>query len=284
MHKAGCRPACQLVLRREGWCRRVRRLVCWTRCEAQSAFKHAILNGYIIRFATMTASKIPTKRAVLLDGFAGRGRYPDGSPASGEHMLLAAQKAKNSARVEVVLVEQEPKDFEQLAVVTGEYRARGVAAEALPGDVQDHLDAVLRQATDVPLFMFLDPCGANLPDATLRSALAGSRRNRWPPTEALLNISADLTRRAAGVVNKELHDHRVVDRMNTMCGGQWWQQVALDAHTQSTEGTWETAAEAVVREYARRLGEATHMDPVVVSALMKFLCDTMSRCASGCIE
>jgi len=227
-------------------------------------FKHAILNSYIIRFAIMTASKIPGKRAVLLDGFAGRGRYPDRTPASGEHLLMAASKARNSAQVEVVLVEQEPKDFAELAALTDEYRARGVAAEALPGDVADHLPAVLEAAEGVPLFLFLDPCGANLPFQVLQKALAGARRKAWPRTEALLNISADLTRRAAGVINKRQLDHKVVALMDRMCGGAWWQQVALRAHATSPDGSFETAAEAVVVEYARRLAMAARMKPVVV--------------------
>lgn len=232
--------------------------------RAQSVFKHAILDSYIIRFAIMTVSKLQNKRVVLVDGFAGRGRYPDRKPASGEHLLIAAQKSKNSAQVEVVLVEKEHKDFEQLANVTAEYQARGVIAEALPGDVQNHLHAVLRRAAGVPLFLFLDPCGANLPAIVMKNILAGSRRSLWPRTEALLNISADLTRRAAGAVRKELHDHGAIARMNTMCGGDWWQQIALDAHATSRDGTWETAAESVVNEYARRLGQAAHMIPVVV--------------------
>ncbi|MGW1680913.1 three-Cys-motif partner protein TcmP [Saccharopolyspora sp. NPDC002376] len=232
--------------------------------KTQSVFKHAILNNYFIRFVTMTARWVPTKRVVLLDGFAGRGRYPDGKPASGEHMLLAAMKAKNSAHVEVVLVEQSEEDFQHLSRVTTEYQKHGVTATVFHGDVEDHLDAVVRQANGVPLFLFLDPCGANVPYEVLERVLVTTRRPRRPATEALLNISADLTRRAAGVVNKGQRDHKVIERLNVMCGGDWWQRVALDAHAASPDGTWETAAEAVVGEYARRLGEASRMNAVVV--------------------
>lgn len=232
--------------------------------QTQSLFKHAILDSYIIRFAIMPASKIPSKRALLLDGFAGRGRYPDGTPASGEHMLLAAQRAKNSARVEVILIEQDRTDYDHLVRVTDEYRQRGVDVKTHCGDVQDHLPDVCQQAANASLFLFLDPCGANIPFVALQSALTGHRRKKWPPTEALLNISADLTRRAAGVVNKGIRDHKVVDRMSTMCGGDWWERAALDAYATSCDGTWETAAEAVVTKYAQKLGIAAQMTPVVV--------------------
>jgi three-Cys-motif partner protein len=232
--------------------------------RSQSVFKHAILNSYFIPFVTMTTKWVESKRVVLLDGFAGRGRYPNGKPASGEHMLLAALKAKNVARVEVVLVEQERSDYEQLAQVTEEYRRKGVTAAAFHGDVSDHLEGVVHQARGVPLFLFLDPCGANVPYQTVERALAAERKARRPATEALLNISADLTRRAAGAANKGLHDHPAIAKLNTMCGGTWWQTVALDAHSTSIDGTWETAAEAVVSEYAHRIEQVAGMKSVVV--------------------
>lgn len=37
----------------------------------QSVHKHAILEQYVVRIATMTASKLTPKRSVLFDGFAG---------------------------------------------------------------------------------------------------------------------------------------------------------------------------------------------------------------------
>ncbi len=231
--------------------------------KPQSVFKHEILNQYILPFATMTGARSEGKRAVLLDGFAGRGRYPGGKAASGEHMLLAAQKSKNNVAVEVVLVEQKRSDFEVLDSVTREYVGRGVSAVALHGDVQDHIESVVGQARDAPLFLFLDPCGANLPFDVLREVLGTHRLDVWPPTEALLNISADLTRRAAGCVNKRV-SNPAIEKLDVVCGGSWWQQVALDAHRESTDDSWESAAEAVVAEYASRLGQQCSMDAVVV--------------------
>lgn len=237
--------------------------------RAQSVFKHAILNSYIIRFAVMTASKLRDRRAVIVDGFAGRGRYDDLTPASGEHMLIAAQKARKSTRVEVVLVEKNRSDFQRLASVADEYLQRGIAVTTLLGDVQDHLAAITRQASEASLFLFLDPCGANLPFLTLTKVLRHDRGRSWPRTEALLNISADLTRRAAGAINKGQHDHDAIPVMNHVCGGTWWQKTALQAHASSTSDDWESAAEAVVAEYALRLGHASRMTAVVAPVRRK---------------
>jgi three-Cys-motif partner protein len=220
-------------------------------------------------FAVMTASRIEGRRAVLVDGFAGRGRYDDETPASGEHLLIAAEKAKTSTRVEVVLVEKKRSDFKRLSGVADEYRQRGVIATTLHGDIQDHLDAIVDQAVGAPLFLFLDPCGANLPFLTLTKVLRHARGRRWPPTEALLNISADLTRRAAGAVNKGQHDHDAIPVMNKVCGGTWWQKTAMRAHAVSATDDWESAAEAVVAEYSAQLGRAARMTPVVAPVRRK---------------
>ncbi len=232
--------------------------------QAQSVFKHALLRGYALPFSVMTASKIPGRRAVLVDGYAGRGRYDDDTAASAELLLQAATHARSSTQVDVVLVERRRSDYRRLSEVAVEYRRTGLSVATFHGQVQDHLAEILARAESAPLFLFLDPCGAILPFADLHRLLRRARGTRWPPTEVLLNFSADFTRRAAGVINKDLRDHAAVPMMDAVCGGPWWRQVALDAHKTSQRGDWESAAEAVVTEYARRLGAATGMKHVVV--------------------
>ena len=224
----------------------------------QSVFKHAILDQYMIRYATMTASKLTPRRSVLVDGFAGRGRYDDGSPASGEYMMLAAQKSKHHTEIPIFLVEKNKRDFDVLNGVANEYRARGVRVDTRHGDFGTHLDEVLDLALGASLFMFLDPCGANLSWAQLEPVLT-TRRGKWPRTEALLNFSADLTRRAGGQVNKGQFDADGVRRLDLVCGDTWWRQIALDAFHASGDQDWETAANAVAIEYAQRLARVANM-------------------------
>jgi hypothetical protein len=52
--------------------------------------------------------------------------------------------------------------------------------------------------------------------------------------------------------------------MDRTCGGDWWRQVALDAHGSSPKGDYESAAFQVVGEYARRLGHDSGMQFVTV--------------------
>ncbi|MFC7502406.1 three-Cys-motif partner protein TcmP [Nocardioides sp. GCM10030258] len=224
--------------------------------KPQSVYKHGILEQYAIRFATMTASKLVPKRSVLFDGFAGRGRFDGGSAASAEHMMIGAQKVKNQTQIDIFLVEQNHADWEKLDGVADEYRARGIKIETRHGDCESYLDEVYRHAAGASLFMFLDPCGAVLPFTTLQPLLR--KRGRWPATEFLMNFNADLIRRAGGQYKKGLLELGGVAKADLVCGGVWWREVALRAHIQSGGKTWETAAEAVAVEYAKRLTDGTN--------------------------
>jgi hypothetical protein len=84
----------------------------------------------------------------------------------------------------------------------------------------------------------------------------------------LLNISADAIRRSAGLVYKHGADANTA-AVDTMCGGQWWREVAINAHKDSGRANWSVAADAVVEEYARRLGDAAHMGWVVAPVYRK---------------
>ena len=62
----------------------------WGQPGLPSVFKHDLLRRYLPRFAGKTGSV--AKGVVYLDGYAGRGRYQDGTPASAERILQIAEK------------------------------------------------------------------------------------------------------------------------------------------------------------------------------------------------
>lgn len=221
----------------------------------QSVYKHAILEQYVIRFATMTASRLDPKRSVLFDGFAGRGRFDTGEAGSAEHMMLAAQKVKATTQIDLLLVEKNRKDYQSLDAVADEYRSRGIRIDSYRGDCGDHIDDALRLAAGASLFVFLDPCGAVLPIDSIKGILR--TRGSWPRTEVLLNFNADLIRRAGGQVKKNLLDLGGVAKADAVCGGQWWRDVALQSHLASGGQDWESAAKDVAIKYAKRLTNGT---------------------------
>lgn len=232
--------------------------------HAQSVFKHEILRQYMPVFVAMLGSYSHRKRVVVLDGFAGRGRYPDGTPASAELILQAMESLKHSRQVLAFFVEKREKDNRALAAVIDEYVTRGVLAKALPGAVEEHLDTVVAAANGVPLFLFLDPCGAGLPFTRLAKVLVGPRRHVRPQTELLLNFSADLSRRAAGALNVGQVSHPIISLMDDTCGGTWWRDTARGALSKPMTRNFEPVAAAVAREYAQRLARAGSMLQVTV--------------------
>lgn len=232
--------------------------------HAQSVFKHEILRQYMQPFVSMVGSASKGRRLVVLDGFAGRGRYPDGKPGSAELILQAIESLGESRLVSAFFVEKEERNYEVLSAVVDEYVARGVLAKTLPDDVDSHLDTVVTAADGVPLFLFLDPCGASLPFDRFAGVLAGPRRPEHPRTELLLNFSAGLSRRAAGALNAGRFDDPIIPCMDVTCGGEWWRDSALDALRRSPTGNFEPVAAAVAEEYARRLAHAGAMMHVTV--------------------
>lgn len=233
--------------------------------HAQSVFKHEILRQYMVPFVAMLGSYSAGKRVVVLDGFAGRGRYSDGTPASAELILQAVESLRQFRQVSAFFVEKSGKDYRMLSAVVDEYVTRGLSARALPGAVDGHLDAVVVTAANgVPLFLFLDPCGAGLPFSQLAAVLTGPRRHVRPQTELLLNFSADLSRRAAGALKAGQVSHPIIVLMDKTCGGPWWRDTALAALSRPTTRSFEPVAAAVAQEYAQRLASAGSMMQVTV--------------------
>lgn len=229
--------------------------------KPQSIYKHGILEQYAIRYATMTASRLQPKRAVLFDGFAGRGRFDSGEAASAEHMMLAAQKVQASTQIDIFLVEKKKSDFSRLDEVAAEYRERGIRIETRNGDCEAFLAEAIGWADGASLFFFLDPCGAVIPFGNLAPLLR--LRPLWPRTEFLINFSADLIRRAGGQLKKDQLDLGGVAAADQVCGGTWWRDLALRTHLDSGAVAWESAAEAVATEYARRITNNTAYGSVV---------------------
>lgn len=229
----------------------------------QSFFKHRLLQHYTEPFSGMVGSTAADNRVVILDGYAGQGRFDDGQPGSAELIMQTAAGFKR-VQVEPVMVEKDRNHFEQLKKVVHEYAELGVKVSAQQGKLERHLEAVLAQASGVPLFMFLDPTGAGITFDRLVSVLNGPRAGARPATELLMNFSAEMTRRLGGQVVKDGGMLGNYPKMDGVCGGPWWRHMVREAVAQSPDSKFDLAAEHVANEYAKRLAEATGMLPVVV--------------------
>jgi three-Cys-motif partner protein len=216
-----------------------------------SVFKHDLLRRYLPRFAGKTGSR--AHGVVYLDGYAGRGRYQDGSPASAERILqIAENQGARGISYRLFLYELDQDSYAVLKPVVDEYVARGVQAEAANEEVISGLGDVTASAKDLPLFLFLDPCGLGLPFPVLADTLTGPRAAKWPPTEVLLNFSLDAVRRIAGHMTSATPNETTMVRLDEALGGIWWRDLVR-------HGVSDQAVNEIVTGFVELLGRATRM-------------------------
>lgn len=231
----------------------------WEEPNLPSVFKHALLDKYVPQFAGMTGSQSAEKRVVLLDGYAGRGRYSNGRPGSAERIMIMAQHqfATTGLAWTCFFVEQHEESAAVLDGVVAEYIADGVDTRAHHGDVADILDDVLTAADGLPLFLFLDPTGLGLPYEVLVRLLTETRRNVWPPTEVLLNFSLEAVRRIGGHVRSPHGNEATMHRLDLAVNGEWWRALF-------TTGVTDEAVAQVVARFTASLSGDTGMHIVSV--------------------
>lgn len=222
----------------------------WEDQALPSVLKHDLLRRYLPIFAGRTGSK--SNGVVYLDGYAGRGRYDNGTPGSAELILkIAEDQGSRGISYRLFFHETDSKSYAALKPVVDEYKARGVQAEASPHGVTSGLSKVLVAAQGLPLFLFLDPCGLGIPFSDLTRVLSGPRRDRWPPTEVLLNFSLDAVRRIAGHVHSDTSNEKTMERLDAALGGDWWRSIIRE------RGVTDDAVREIVGGFMNRLGKAT---------------------------
>lgn len=191
-----------------------------------SALKHALLSSYLDVFVGKTGKpgrSANGRRVVVVDGYAGPGRHGDGT--KGSPLIIADTAARLSATrfLDCVFVEKDRAHAARLEEVLAQY-APGLVQRVLQGEFAEYVDPIVRRAAGVPLFAFLDPFGVPLPHDRLLALLNrnGEGRSAWPPTEVLLNFSADGVRRIGGKLRSGADDEKTFGLLDGAFGGDWW--------------------------------------------------------------
>jgi hypothetical protein len=134
-----------------------------------------------------------------------------------------------------------------------EAEAGGVTAQAVHGEIDDHLDDALAFAEGIPLLLFLDPYGLMIPFESAKKPWERPRGRGSAATEVLINFNAGAVRRIGGQLISGSGPEATLDRMDDVCGGDWWRDTWRNAMPDK-----DAAEEAVVAEYARRLAAEGH--------------------------
>jgi three-Cys-motif partner protein len=229
----------------------------WDDKALPALLKHEILRSYVPKFIGMLTSTHP--KVVLLDGYAGMGRYLNGDTGSAIEILEIARDIAISQNkiVDVYLNEHDPKTLAHLKAEIVDFgHHSGLNVHVTEGDVATVLEEVAKAASRFPLFIFLDPCGLGIPFALLDRILGSLRpasRLTNVPTEILLNFSAEAVRRIGGLVKQPGPNQSALSRMDDTVGGSWWRSYYAEPF-----GKEEAEAE-VVKGYIERLARAAQM-------------------------
>jgi three-Cys-motif partner protein len=231
----------------------------WRKARLRGVLKHCIIRRYLPIFLSRTSTY--SKEAVYFDGYAGRGKYEDGSLGSSGLMMQFAinQKFSQGRDYTLLLYELDKESFDSLAQLAEQYRQRGLDVRADRKNVVAVLDEVVAAAANKPLFVFLDPCGVGVPfDAMVRLLNRNAPRHQ-PPTEVLLNFNHAAVRRIGGHLRSPSGNEATIRRMDDAVGGTWWHE--------AFEQTEKDVVRFVVDGFKERLAGATGMvvQSVVVS-------------------
>lgn len=210
----------------------------WERPQGAATFKHAVLDRYTPVFASKVGRSSPNHQVVILDGYAGRGWYEDGSPGSPALMVRTAETLARIRNVQCWFVEEDRQNYEDLRAGLADILTSGPPPCALHGTMSEHLPAVLAASEGIPMFVFIDPFGLGLPFAQLTEDVMGRGRRRsgisWsgPATEVLVNFVHAGIYRNAGMLSIDTENPTQlkaaavkVDDLDANLGGDWWQAI-----------------------------------------------------------
>lgn len=200
--------------------------------QGAAILKHEVLRRYLPVYAGKTGSRTSV---VFVDGYAGPGRYADGSPGSPEVMVQTARTLSELRTIHIhcVFVERDRELRERLQHLLVDL-LDDQDSDVLDGSIEDRLGQVVDGAAGKSLFLFLDPFGLAIPFDMLVKLLQGRPRRGprgWQPTEVLLNFSINGINRAAGrldgvPVDEKMEKYRAarLEQLDAFLGGQWWHQ------------------------------------------------------------
>ena len=236
----------------------------WEDKALPALLKHEIIRRYVPKFIGLLTSTHP--KIVLLDGYAGMGRYLNGDIGSAIQILEIAKNIATSRnkKVDVYLNERDPETFARLKLEIANYADQsGLTIHLTDGDVAVELEGIITAAAGLPLFIFLDPCGLGLPFELLNRVLGKLRPASGltnVPTEILLNFSAEAVRRIGGLVGQPESNQTALSRLDETVGGDWWRHF-YDGSLEKEE-----AEIQVVKGYIHRLAAAAQMKMYAVPA------------------
>lgn len=224
----------------------------FNKLQGWSRRKHRLLGKYLLPFIAKAGSK--TGVIYCVDGFAGPGKYEDGSAGS---PLLIARAADTCAawskprELKIVNVEAKLSHFKSLCKETEEWVQRGVVNNKR-GEFGNLVPDIMSEVGETPAIFFIDPYG---PSDVHFSYLKPILERRQPITELLINFDLDGLRRMADVLPAQHEDANIrkacaktVDNVTSILDSSRWKDFFTAARSDSADREW-----VLLSEYMNKL-------------------------------
>lgn len=226
--------------------------------------KDQILAHYLTPYLAKVAHL--GKPILLVDGFAGPGKFGDGEDGSPLIMCkAAAAAAERGTHVKVLCVEKDPELFGQLKTNTSTYSF----AHTLHGAFLEAAEFLRQLAESHTVFLYIDPFTVDGLDWDAMVDVLRQIHKSRSSVEVLLNFHAPIFERRArqllhyaDAVGAEDHDDLVdaldrgfanvptEEKLNVVVGGPWWKDI------ERTPGNFSETVVELVQELASRLRKA----------------------------
>jgi three-Cys-motif partner protein len=221
--------------------------------SAQAVLKHGVLARYAHYFAGRAGSATQG-RVAFIDGYAGEGRYQDGSP--GSPLLLASQatRAQMFGRdVKLAFVEEDDARRERLRQSLADYDIE--PDQLLGGGLNDVIDGLVKRYARHAVLLFVDPFGLAVDRVTLQRILRRSSRRQ--PIDVLYHFSLSTVARMgrAGVVEGPTSHHNA-ELLDAALGPIGWRH---DFETATAPNAATEAALLVARRFGESVRQASNL-------------------------
>ena len=188
--------------------------------NAQAVLKHGLLARYAYYFSGR-AGHATGGRIAFIDGYAGEGRYKDGSPGS---PLLLASQAERALMIKrdtkLACVEPNRQRRERLRRALAE---SGVIPDVvLSRPFEDAVEPLLERYPDRAILLFVDPFGLGMSVEVLERVLRASTSRR--PIDVLYHFSLLTIARMGRAAIEDGDGSQLAAQLDTTLGGIGWRE------------------------------------------------------------
>ncbi len=215
-----------------------------------SKIKDRVLGTYMVPYL----SKVKTlqRPILLIDAFAGPGRFEDGSVGSPVIICEAAERYAKGQYL-AIFVNEKKKHHQLLSEELSPLIEKGKVIP-IHGTAANLLSEVEDRLRDHTVFLYLDPFGLKGCEFSMIEPFL--RRDKTFSTEIIINISVPTLHRLAATkaVMEGRNDTPLIDsynnRLSQVLGGDYWKTILWDEFLQP-----ESKADQVVNLYREQLAQ-----------------------------